>query len=71
MTRKELCEMCTDYSTDTKCENKESCKLQAILTENAQLKMVMRIVSAEVFCLTNCRSGNLQTKKEGMTLLQI
>lgn len=38
MTRKELCEMCTEYSTDTKCENKESCKLQAILTENAQLK---------------------------------
>lgn len=38
MTRKELCEMCTEYSTDTKCENKKSCKLQAILTENAQLK---------------------------------
>lgn len=38
MTRKELCEMCTEYSTDTKCENKGACKLQAILTENAQLK---------------------------------
>lgn len=38
MTRKELCEMCTEYSTDTKCENRETCKLQAILTENAQLK---------------------------------
>lgn len=38
MTRKELCEMCTEYSADTKCENKETCKLQAILTENAQLK---------------------------------
>ena len=38
MTRKELCKMCTEYSSDTKCENKESCKLQAILTENAQLK---------------------------------
>ena len=38
MTRTELCEMCTEYSIDTKCENKESCKLQAILTENEQLK---------------------------------
>lgn len=38
MTRKELCEMCTEYSTDTKCENKDTCKLQAILTENATLK---------------------------------
>lgn len=38
MTRKELCEMCTEYSVDTKCENKDSCKLQAILTENAMLK---------------------------------
>lgn len=39
MTRKELCEMCTEYSSDTKCENKKTCKLQAILTENAQLKV--------------------------------
>lgn len=38
MTRKELCEMCTEYSQDTKCENKDTCKLQAILTENARLK---------------------------------
>ena len=38
MTRKELCEMCMEYSADTKCENKKTCKLQAILTENAQLK---------------------------------
>lgn len=38
MTRKELCEMCTEYSADTKCETKDTCKLQAILTENATLK---------------------------------
>ena len=38
MTRRELCNMCTEYSTDTKCENKDTCKLQAILTENAKLK---------------------------------
>ena len=38
MTRKELCEMCTEYSVDTKCENKDTCKLQTILAENARLK---------------------------------
>ena len=38
MTKKELCEMCTEYSVDTRCENQDSCKLQAILTENARLK---------------------------------
>ena len=38
MTRKELCEMCTEYSADTKCENKDTCKLQTILTENSRLK---------------------------------
>lgn len=38
MTKKELCEMCTEYSADIKCENRKTCKLQGILTENAQLK---------------------------------
>lgn len=47
MTRKELCEMCTEYSVDTKCENKEMCKLQAILTENAQLKKENRELRQE------------------------
>ena len=30
--------MFTDYSVDTECENKDTCKLQAILTDNARLK---------------------------------
>ena len=30
--------MCTEYSTDAKCENKDTCKLQAILTESIKLK---------------------------------
>ena len=45
MTRKELCEMCTEYSTDTKCENEEHCTMLKILNranklekENKQLK---------------------------------
>lgn len=38
MTQKELCEMCTEYSADTKCENKDACKLLNILKENKALK---------------------------------
>ena len=47
MTRKELCQMCTEYSVDTKCENKDTCKLQAILTENAQLKAENKLLKKE------------------------
>ena len=47
MTRKELCQMCTEYSAGTKCENKDTCKLQAILTENAQLKAENKLLKKE------------------------
>lgn len=47
MTRKELCQMCTEYSADTKCENKDTCKLQVILTENAQLKAENKLLKKE------------------------
>ncbi|MED9905262.1 MAG: hypothetical protein UFG06_13915 [Lachnospiraceae bacterium] len=33
-----LCEMCTEYSKDIKCENKDNCKLLAIVRENRTLK---------------------------------
>lgn len=42
MTKKELCEMCTEYSVGAKCENKDTCKLQEILKENAALKAEVR-----------------------------
>ena len=38
MTRKELCEMCTEYSTDIKCENQDTCKLLNIIKDNKELK---------------------------------
>lgn len=38
MKSKELCEMCAEYSAETKCEYKKECKLQSILTENMRLK---------------------------------
>lgn len=47
--------MCTEYSTDTKCENKDTCKLQAILTENARLK-------AEIKELKN-KNNDIESKR--------
>lgn len=38
MKSKELCEMCAEYSAETKCEYKKECKMQSILTENERLK---------------------------------
>lgn len=38
MTNKELCQMCTEYSSDTRCENEDNCKLLNILRENEKLK---------------------------------
>lgn len=30
--------MCTEYSSELKCENKEKCKLQKVLMDNAKLR---------------------------------
>lgn len=38
MTEKEACLMCENYSEDTKCDQKDSCKLMAVLKENRALK---------------------------------
>ena len=38
MTSKKLCEMCMEYSTTEKCEYKNTCELQKILTETKALK---------------------------------
>ena len=34
--------MCTEYSTETKCDHKKDCKLLGILRENRQLKEKLR-----------------------------
>lgn len=44
----ELCEMCTEYSKDAKCENKAGCKLLNILKENEKLKKENRSLKAEI-----------------------
>lgn len=38
MTEHELCNMCTEYSADVKCENRDACKLLNIIKENQALK---------------------------------
>lgn len=48
MTNKELCNMCTEYSTETKCDHKKDCKLLGILRENRQLKEKLRETKKEL-----------------------
>lgn len=48
MTDKELCSMCTEYSTETKCDHKNDCKLLGILKENRQLKEELRETKKEL-----------------------
>ena len=55
MTNKELCNMCTEYSTETKCDHKKDCKLLRILRENRQLKEKLRETEKEL--------SNLQIRK--------
>lgn len=42
MTEKELCKMCTEYSVDVPCEEKEKCPLLKILRENKKLKQEIK-----------------------------
>ena len=48
MTKKELCEMCDNYSADVKCDNQDSCKLMRLLEENKSLKAENRELKAQV-----------------------
>lgn len=47
MSKKELCEMCTEYSTEIKCENKSACKLMALIDENTSLKNQIKELKKE------------------------
>lgn len=38
MNKEELCEMCTEYSSENICEIKDTCKLLNIIKENNSLK---------------------------------
>ena len=48
MTSKKLCEMCMEHSTTEKCEYKNTCELQNILTENKDLKAKNKELKAKV-----------------------
>ena len=38
----DICKMCTEYSADTRCEQKKDCELQKILKENNKLRAEKR-----------------------------
>lgn len=48
ITSKELCEMCNEYSTERKCDIKDSCELQKILQENKKLKEKNKKLKAKI-----------------------
>lgn len=47
MTKKQLCLMCTEYSSDVKCEKRKECELQNLLSENRELKKEIRMLKKE------------------------
>lgn len=47
MTKKQLCKMCVEYSSDIKCDNKNNCELQNILSENKKLKEEVKRLKKE------------------------
>ena len=65
MTRKKLCEMCSEYSTEYKCELQEDCRLQAILTENIRLKADNRELKKKIKELETKRSWELSPDRMG------
>lgn len=56
MTEKELCNMCTEYSKDVKCEDKKTCKLLNIVRENRRLTEENKKLKKEVYKLRIERS---------------
>ena len=48
MTSTELCKMCMEYSTTEKCEYKNTCELQKILSENKDLKVKNKELRANI-----------------------
>lgn len=56
MTEKELCNMCTEYSKDVKCENKPTCKLLNIVRDNKRLTEENKKLKKEVYKLRVERS---------------
>lgn len=48
MTSIELCKMCMEYSTTEKCEYKNTCELQKILSENKDLKAKNKELRAKI-----------------------
>lgn len=56
MTEKELCNMCTEYSQDVKCENRGTCKLLNVVRENRRLTEENKKLKKEVYKLRVERS---------------
>lgn len=56
MTKKQLCNMCENYSSEIKCDIEHDCELQKILAENKKLKEENRRLKKELADLRAERS---------------
>lgn len=53
MKKIEICKMCEEYSSDTKCEHENGCKIIAVLEENKKLRKENRELKSKVSELKN------------------
>lgn len=48
MRKKEICQMCDNYSVRTRCDNRKDCKIMKIVDENATLKKQVEELKKEL-----------------------
>ena len=48
MNKKDICELCTEYSADEKCESEDECVLIALWKENRDLKEKIKNLEKEL-----------------------
>ena len=66
MNKKDICELCTEYSTDEKCESEDECVMIALWKENSGLKEKIKNLEKELqeakiemsYMVNPCAIGN-------------
>ena len=51
--KKEICELCEEYGTDTNCDNEAVCKIMSVMRENERLKAENKMLKNKVSELEN------------------
>lgn len=48
MNKKDICELCTEYDVEHKCDNEKECRLIALWKENKELKQKVSNLKTEL-----------------------